>query len=343
MSNISTWSTTAASNNSASPNGFPEGMAPSGVNDSARENMAAIRTFYNNIEWRDWGHTPTRTGNTTFTVPTDVTAIYTANRRIKCTDSSTLYGTISSSVFGAVTTVTVTLDSGNLSASLTAVAVGLDVTNTPIHASGVKDALTVSGGTLTGASPLVFEGSTADAFETTLTITDPTADRTITLPNATGTVQLNTTAGNIVQIVNTQTGAVASGANAMPHDDTIPQNSEGIEFITLAVTPQSATNKLLIEAQLLVSASSVERVGVALFQDSTVNAIAAISEYVSTATAQHLLVIRHYMTSGTVSATTFKIRIGTPTGATITLNGESGSRLFGGVGASSITITEIAV
>lgn len=37
---------------------------------------------------------------------------------------------------------------------------------------------------------ITFEGTTADAFETTLTVTDPTADRTITLPNATGTVAL---------------------------------------------------------------------------------------------------------------------------------------------------------
>jgi len=37
---------------------------------------------------------------------------------------------------------------------------------------------------------LTFEGATADAFETTLTVVDPTADRTITLPNATGTVAL---------------------------------------------------------------------------------------------------------------------------------------------------------
>jgi len=35
---------------------------------------------------------------------------------------------------------------------------------------------------------LIFEGATADDFETTLTVTDPTADRTITLPDATGTV-----------------------------------------------------------------------------------------------------------------------------------------------------------
>lgn len=37
---------------------------------------------------------------------------------------------------------------------------------------------------LSGAIPLVFEGLTADAFETSLAVTDPTADRTFTLPNA---------------------------------------------------------------------------------------------------------------------------------------------------------------
>jgi hypothetical protein len=47
----------------------------------------------------------------------------------------------------------------------------------------------VSGLTLTDAS-IVFEGATADAFETTLTVTDPTSDRTITLPNVTGTVAI---------------------------------------------------------------------------------------------------------------------------------------------------------
>jgi len=37
---------------------------------------------------------------------------------------------------------------------------------------------------------IIFEGATADAFETTLIVTDPTADRTITLPNSSGTVAL---------------------------------------------------------------------------------------------------------------------------------------------------------
>jgi hypothetical protein len=47
-------------------------------------------------------------------------------------------------------------------------------------------------GTASVTGTLVFEGSTADSFETTFAITDPTADRTITFPNLTGTVSLIT-------------------------------------------------------------------------------------------------------------------------------------------------------
>ena len=47
-------------------------------------------------------------------------------------------------------------------------------------------------GTVSLDSSIVFEGSTADSNETTLTTTDPTADRTITLPDASGTVILST-------------------------------------------------------------------------------------------------------------------------------------------------------
>ena len=56
--------------------------------------------------------------------------------------------------------------------------------------------LATTGGTVTGnleigtAGSLTFEGATADGFETTIAVVDPTADRTATLPDATGTVAL---------------------------------------------------------------------------------------------------------------------------------------------------------
>ena len=46
----------------------------------------------------------------------------------------------------------------------------------------------IKAGTAVFETQLTFEGDTADAHETILAITDPTADRTITLPNETGTL-----------------------------------------------------------------------------------------------------------------------------------------------------------
>ena len=48
---------------------------------------------------------------------------------------------------------------------------------------------------------ITFEGATADAFETTLTVTDPTADRTITLPNETGTVITDSADGTQINLM----------------------------------------------------------------------------------------------------------------------------------------------
>ena len=50
------------------------------------------------------------------------------------------------------------------------------------------DSTTTFVGNATFNGSIIFEGATADANETTLTVTDPTADRTITLPDATTTV-----------------------------------------------------------------------------------------------------------------------------------------------------------
>ena len=57
---------------------------------------------------------------------------------------------------------------------------------------------TITSDMLIGASVTInFEGATDNAFETTLTVVDPTADRTITLPNETGTV-ITTGSSNVV-------------------------------------------------------------------------------------------------------------------------------------------------
>jgi hypothetical protein len=83
--------------------------------------------------------------------------------------------------------------------------------------TGTQD---LTGVVLSGASPLVFEGATADAYETTLTFTDPTADRVITMPNATDTLVGKATTDTLTNKsidlgTNTLTGSLAEWNTAL--------------------------------------------------------------------------------------------------------------------------------
>ena len=92
-----------------------------------------------------------------------------------------------------------TSDSG---ATLTVTA-DLSLTNTATMTNKTLTAPIING------AGIIFEGATADDFETTLAVTDPTADRTITLPNVTGTV---VTTGDTGSVTNTMlAGSIANG------------------------------------------------------------------------------------------------------------------------------------
>lgn len=150
--------------------------------------------------------------------------------------------------------------------------------------------------------------------------------------------------GAVVQVVNTQSGAVATGTTVIPNDDTIPQNTEGDEYITRAITPKATTNKLKIDVVFVGSVdTNNDAFGVALFQDTTANALAFVpSTAMPSAGDMNTVSFTHYMAAGTTSSTTFKVRAGYITGTgTLTFNGSAGGRKAGGVIASSITITEI--
>lgn len=113
--------------------------------------------------------------------------------------------------------------------------------------------------------------------------------------------------------------------------------------MTRSITPTSSTNKLRIDVVISIGTATASRaIIVALFQDSTANALAAVQQFMPTAGGNLVITLTHYMTAGTTSSTTFKVRAGPNAAATLTFNGGGGTRQFGGVSASSITITEIA-
>ena len=87
---------------------------------------------------------------------------------------------------GSSNTITVAIDSTVATLTGTQTLTNKTLTSPTINSPTITS-VTATALNLTDSS-IVFEGATADAHETTLTVTDPTADRTITLPNETGTL-----------------------------------------------------------------------------------------------------------------------------------------------------------
>ena len=149
--------------------------------------------------------------------------------------------------------------------------------------------------------------------------------------------------GSMVQVVHAQDGALATGTNIFPYNISIPINTAGNEYMTLAITPTASANKLRIDVTFNLAGSNTDaNMVMALFQDTTTNALAvAHCAKDGTANTPAQISLTHYMTAGTTSSTTFKVRAGLPNAGTTTFNGLAGASIFGGVMASSITITEI--
>jgi hypothetical protein len=148
-------------------------------------------------------------------------------------------------------------------------------------------------------------------------------------------------AGKVVQVVSYQTGAVATGTNTMVLDDSIPQISEGNEYMNLTIVPTYASNKLKIEV-VWQGANSIAGYDfvVALFKNTDADALACIMENWPSANTQHVQSFTHYMTAGTTSPITFRVNAGATAGGTTTFNGTGGGRSGGGAMASSLRVTE---
>ena len=148
------------------------------------------------------------------------------------------------------------------------------------------------------------------------------------------------TAGKVVQRVNTQIEAAATGATVLPHDNSIPQITEGNEYMTLAITPTNASNILVIEVEIMVAASAVAMLTAALFVGSTVDALSAQATAGSSSSSPETLSFTHSMVAGVATSLTFRVRAGPGGAATVTFNGAGGVRLYGAIPKSSMTITE---
>jgi len=136
---------------------------------------------------------------------------------------------------------------------------------------------------------------------------------------------------------------VATGTTTLPFDDTIPQNTEGVQFMIVGFRPTHENSKICIQAHAnTANSNSGGGQTIALFQDSTANALKANGNQGDNATnnAPVPLSMFHEMKAAAVSFTEFKIRCGGNGAGTITFNGSSGARIYGGVMGSFIRIWE---
>lgn len=157
-----------------------------GISEYFRDQFDAIALGFDGVEgssavqsqWITYAPTATFINTTSFSVVGDQTGTFEVGRRVKTTNTGgTFYGRIATSVFGAVTTVTLTDTTGNLDIGLSATAVGLltetnfsvPLLTVPMGGTGrvtstTAYALLAAGTTATGTQQTLGVGATTDVL-----------------------------------------------------------------------------------------------------------------------------------------------------------------------------------
>lgn len=321
-------SSTAASNS-------PAGSDPISTNldDYLRGIQAILRAESLNKGWERYNHTITWLSTTSFTVPTDLTALYRVGRRLKSTlaGPTTAYHTITASSFGGgVTTVTVANDSTVLSSPISEMQLGVDVL-----------AFLTNGEKLFDGAKATTQG-TSDSSEKLATTAFVQALLALRVPNGS---QIGY--GRVFN--DTRTDISMPPATQFPVDGTLPLITEGTDCgLSLAHSAASTTNKLLVRATIQFATSSLNRAHFALFAGNTCIGV-GLSTNLNSASGTpsfvineaHTVVIEAEHTPGVTTSVTYTVRVSSHNTGSLYLNQDTDGNNFGAVHGSSITIQEI--
>lgn len=142
----------------------------------------------------------------------------------------------------------------------------------------------------------------------------------------------------VTQSQRTDDGAVNTGTTILPDDDTIPQITEGDEYLSQTITPTKAGNKIKVRAAVHLAHSVSTVLTACLFKVGTNDALVCTFQGSNTREAFHL---DYEMTAPDLTAITFKVRGGGAAAGTTTFNGVGAARKLGGVLNSFIEVTEV--
>jgi hypothetical protein len=330
---LKAYSTTAGSNNSAAPNGWPEGMLPSDVNNCAREMMARLAEWYQDAAWIRLDESIQSSTGSTIVVSGDVTGTYLAGRPIRVNQSGSQVGRVSSSVYSAPdTTINVT---GFTVSSPTVVEVGILPSVDLFPTGTITTAQTFTGqvefsGTVTAATQSASDNSTKVATTAYVDAYAPAWDK---LPDG---VQVGF--GSDFEAGRTD---IAAGAiTPFPPDGSTPAVTEGgATGLSLAYAAKSNTNILKITVSLNAKAPSANEVAVAVFAGTTCVGVYTIGSGAGVMTGgwTHTLV---YI-PGSTSSVTYTVRASTNTGDIELNQSAASSGNYGSTHGSYLIIEEI--
>ncbi len=144
--------------------------------------------------------------------------------------------------------------------------------------------------------------------------------------------------GDTLQRQRSVTGARVTGTTQTPYDNTIPQNTEGDQYFSIPITPQSGANVAWLRAgtEWTASASWVLH----FHQDAIANAIYA-QTFGSPANGSLASNIEFMQQFASAALTTFKLRAGVSGAATLQLNSNNNAAIMGGVSYSYMEVLEV--
>jgi hypothetical protein len=129
------------------------------------------------------------------------------------------------------------------------------------------------------------------------------------------------------------------GTALVPVDNTIPQITEGTEYLTIAITPSTIGSRILIEADLIFYSSVLNIIITSLYKDSSANALKSIWQGTSNSYMETLTTLRYVYTPVNLTPIVFSVRAGLYLAGSLALNGIGGLYLGGSL-TSSISATE---
>jgi len=209
--------------------------------------------------------------------------------------------------------------------------------------ANVSHYLPAVSGTLINSGLLTTQGDIiyASAANTAARLGKGTAGQVLTM-NSGATAPEWQTGGKVAQIVETATTSEYYTNATIPLDNTIPQNTEGAELMTVSITPTNANSKLVVEVDFPITDIDYFNFVMALFKDSTANALnATFRGETGQAGIPRPMHMTYSMPAGGTSQITFKLRYGgTNASYNVYVNRTYNSSIFGGIARATLRVTE---